>query len=578
MTETQSSQSLLTPYSSSISGRRDQAFPVLNDAEIARITRFGECRHYRRGDRLFTAGERAPGIFVVLKGTLTMSVRDGLGHVLPIVRHRPGQFTGEVAQLSGGLALVDADADDDSDVLLIAPDRLRELIVAEAELGERIVRALILRRVAHIESGATGPVLIGQPQSPDLLRLENFLQRNGQPHHAVDPSQDPAADMLFAQYGAGAHDVLVACPNGSMLLTPSEASLAMCLGMLDTLERDELFDVAIVGAGPAGLATAVYAASEGLRVIVLEHRSFGGQAGASARIENYLGFPTGISGQALAGRAFVQAQKFGAEMLIPAQAASLDCARAARDGALRLKLTDGRTVRSRTVVIASGARYRRPAVPRLAEFEGRGIWYWASAVEAKLCAGKEVAIIGGGNSAGQAAVFLANHASKVHMLIRGDGLAASMSRYLIDRIAATSTIELHPMTEVTKLRGDDEGRLSSISWRDKRTGIESTHEVRNLFVFVGADPETEWLAGCGIVLDADGFVLTGATTGTADRPAPVPLQSSVPGVYAVGDVRSGSVKRVGGAIGEGAAAVAQIHQYLSEFHTTLLNKTSMGSR
>jgi thioredoxin reductase (NADPH) len=369
--------------------------------------------------------------------------------------------------------------------------------------------------------------------------------------------------MLFAQYGGGAHDVLVACPNGSMLLTPSEDALARCLGMLDVLEHDELFDVAVVGAGPAGLATAVYAASEGLRVVVLECRSFGGQAGASARIENYLGFPTGISGQALAGRAFVQAQKFGAEILIPGQVASLDCDKAEGDGELRLKLTDGRTLRSRTVVIATGARYRRPAVPRLAEFEGRGIWYWASALEAKLCSGEEAALIGGGNSAGQAAVFLANYASKVHMLIRGEGLAASMSRYLIDRINATPSIELHPNTEVTQLCGDADGRLASISWRERRTDMEKIHQVRNLFVFVGADPETEWLRGCGVALDAHGFVITGASVQTVDGRKAMALESSVPGVYAVGDARSGSVKRVGGAIGEGAAAVALVHQHLS---------------
>jgi thioredoxin reductase (NADPH) len=453
--------------------------------------------------------------------------------------------------------------------LLIPPDGIRALIVAEAELGERIVRALILRRVAHIDSRGSGPVLIGQMQSPDMLRLETFLQRNGQPHNAMDPSQDAAAAALFAQYGGDAHDVLVACPNGSMLLTPSEGSLARCLGMLDTLERDELFDVAIVGAGPAGLATAVYAASEGLRVIVLECRSFGGQAGASARIENYLGFPTGISGQALAGRAFVQAQKFGAQMLIPAQAAWLDCGRTRREGELALKLTDGRVLRSRTLVISSGARYRRPAVARLAEFEGRGIWYWASALEAKLCAGEEVAIIGGGNSAGQAAVFLANHASRVHMLIRGEGLAASMSRYLIDRIAATRSIELHPNTEVTQLGGDAGGRLASISWRDKRTGIETAHQVRNGFVFIGADPETEWLRTCGLALDKHGFVVTGPAAQRAEGQLPGALESSVPGVFAVGDVRSGSVKRVGGAIGEGAAAVALIHEHLSNSAVTV---------
>src|SRR5271169_3853425 len=337
----------VNPYESAIGGRRDQAFPTLTEADISRVERFGERRQYRRGERLFAAGERTPGMFVVLKGALMMTARDGLGRTAQVVRHGPGQFTGEVAQLSTGVALVDAEADDDDvETLLIPPDRLHALIVAEAELGERIVRALILRRVAHIESGGSGPVLIVDPHSPDILRLENFLRRNGQPHHAVDPSQDKAAALLLTQYGVGAQDVLVACPNGSMLLTPSEDSLARCLGMLDTLERDELFDVAIVGAGPAGLATAVYAASEGLRVIVIECRSFGGQAGASARIENYLGFPTGISGQALAGRASVQAQKFGAQLLIPAQAASLDCARTGRDGELKLKLKDGRTLRS----------------------------------------------------------------------------------------------------------------------------------------------------------------------------------------------------------------------------------------
>jgi len=359
-----------------------------------------------------------------------------------------------------------------------------------------------------------------------------------------------------------------------MSLTPSEESLGYCLGMLDMLERDELLDVAVVGAGPAGLSTAVYAASEGLRVIVIECRAFGGQAGASARIENYLGFPTGISGQALAGRAFVQAQKFGAEMLIPGQAASLDCTKAWREGELALKLTDGRTLRSRTVVIASGARYRRPAVPGLADFEGRGIWYWASALEAKLCAGEEVAIIGGGNSAGQAAVFLADHASRVHMLIRGKGLAATMSRYLIDRIAATPVIELHPNSELTRLYGDEAARLKAISWRDKAAGTEQEADIRNVFVFVGADPETGWLRGREIALDAHGFVLTGLAAQSPDGRAPAPLEASVPGLFAVGDVRSGSVKRVGGAIGEGAAAVAQIHQYLSQSRRDVALRTT----
>ena len=326
----------------------------------------------------------------------------------------------------------------------------------------------------------------------------------------------------------------------------------------------ERIGVAIVGAGPAGLATAVYAASEGLSVVVLDCRSFGGQAGASARIENYLGFPTGISGQALAGRAYVQAQKFGAQILIPTQAVALDCSRENPDGTLSVVLSDGRRLKARTVVAASGARYRRPAVARLAEFEGRGVWYWASAIEAQVCAQSEVALVGGGNSAGQAAVFLAAHASKVFVLVRGSGLAASMSRYLIDRLTATSNIELLPQTELTALHGEASAGLEGVSWRDRRDGIESTRSLRNLFLFVGADPETKWLDGCGIAVDAAGFVLTGgaaAHAGTAHAPAP--LESSIPGVFAVGDVRSGSVKRVGGAIGEGAAAVAQIHSALA---------------
>ena len=538
-------------------------FPVLTESEIARIGRFGTVRRYARGDRLFGAGEPGPGMFVVLKGVLAMSQRDGLGHVVPIGSHGAGEFSGEVASLSGGQTLVDAYAEEDVETLLVPPSQLRALIIAEADLGERIVRALILRRVALIQSGASGPVLMGRRESPELLRLQNFLTRNASPHQVVDATQDRDAAALLEQYGAALADALVVCPDGSVLLNPSEDALARTLGMLDSAEHNELFDVAVVGAGPAGLATAVYAASEGLHVVVLDCRAFGGQAGASARIENYLGFPTGISGQALAGRAFVQAQKFGAEILIPAQAAALDCSKAGLDGELSLKLTDERRLRSRTVVIASGARYRRPAVPRLSEFEGRGVSYWASALEAKMCAGAEVVVVGGGNSAGQAAVFLAQHASKVFILIRGGSLAASMSRYLIDRIDATPNIEQRPHTELTQLHGDLEG-LTAVTWRNKQTGVEEKRPIQHVFLFVGADPETRWLEGCGVKLDKHGFVLTGqATAGLAAGHAPAPLESTVPGVFAVGDVRSGSVKRVGGAIGEGAAAVALIHQYLA---------------
>ena len=542
--------------------RHKQMFPVLTEAEIERIGRFGAVQRYERGARLVVAGEHGPGMFVVLQGEVTISQRDGLGRVTPIVTEQRGQFVGEVAQLSGGPALVDAHADEDVEVLLLRPEQLRALIIAEADLGERIVRALILRRVGLIESGASGPVLIGGPQSAGVLRLQNFLSRNGHPHQAVDATHDAAAASLLEQYGATVADVLALCPNGTVLLNPSELALARCLGILDTTEHQELFDVAIVGAGPAGLATAVYAASEGLHVIVLDCRSYGGQAGASARIENYLGFPTGISGQALAGRAFVQAQKFGAEILIPAQAAALDCSKAGPGGELRLSLTDGRKLRAKTIVIASGARYRRPDVPGLGEFEGRGVSYWASAFEAKMCAQVEVALVGGGNSAGQAAVYLAQSSAKVHLLVRGAGLAASMSRYLIDRIDATPNIELHRHTQLTALHGDAHGTLAAITWRDERTGIEERRPIGHVFLFVGADPETSWLQGCGVTLDRHGFVLTGQPRGLASR-VPAPLESTVPGVFAVGDVRSGSVKRVGGAIGEGAAAVALVHQHLA---------------
>jgi thioredoxin reductase (NADPH) len=547
-----------------IASRWNQMFPVLTEAEIARIGRFGTVQHYASGARLFTAGEPGPGMFVVVKGAVTITQRDGLGRVVPIARQGPGQFLAEVGQLSGRHALVDGDAAEDVEVILVPPSQLRALIIAEADLGERIVRALILRRVRLIESGASGPVLIGRPDTTELLRLQNFLSRNGHPHHVVDATKDTDAAALLEQYGAALADVLVVCPDSSVLLSPTEDTLARCLGMVDSAEHNELFDIAVVGAGPAGLATAVYAASEGLHAVVLDCRAFGGQAGASARIENYLGFPTGISGQALAGRAFVQAQKFGAEILIPAEVAALDCTKAGSDGELSLRLTDGRRLRSRTVVIASGARYRRPAVPGLSEFEGRGVWFWASALEAKMCAHAEVVLVGGGNSAGQAAVFLSQHASKVFMLIRGPSLAASMSRYLIDRIGATPNIELRPYTELTQLHGDLGEGLSAVSWRDKQSGVEEKRPIRHVFLFVGADPETHWLKGCGVALDSHGFVLTGqATAELAAGPMRASLESTVPGVFAVGDVRSGSVKRVGGAIGEGAAVVASIHQHLA---------------
>jgi thioredoxin reductase (NADPH) len=551
----------LSRLPASLASRREQLFPQLTDHEIARISRFGAGRRYSPGERLLTAGEPSPGMHVILKGTVRTSLRDGLGRVVPFASRTRGQFLAEISQLSGRQAMVDAEAVDEVESLVVPPDDLRALIVAEADLGERIVRALILRRMALIESGLSGPVLIGEPESPDVLRLQIFLKRNSWPYHVVHPGSDEAASMMTQQYGSAASRVVVVCPNGSVLVDPSEQALGRCLGMLDVSAHDELIDVVVVGAGPAGLSTAVYAASEGLHVVVLDCRAFGGQAGASARIENYLGFPTGISGQALAGRAFVQAQKFGAELLIPAEASALDCTRAAQ-GELTLTLSDGRRLRTRAVVIASGARYRRPECARLAEFEGRGVWYWASALEAKMCTQSEVVLVGGGNSAGQAAVFLSEYASKIYMLVRGPGLAASMSRYLIDRVLGLPNIELRADTELSGVNGNAQSGLASVSWRNKRTGAEETRSIRNLFMFVGADPETDWLKGCGVAFDANGFVLTGHDCKTSDD-VPMSLASNVPGVFAVGDVRSGSVKRVGGAIGEGAAVVPSIHRYLS---------------
>jgi thioredoxin reductase (NADPH) len=469
--------------------------------------------------------------------------------------------------MTGKPSLVDAVAREDVEVLLLPPAQVRALMVAEADLGERLVRALILRRVALIEQGASGPVLIGHPDAPGLLRLEGFLRSNGEPFRVLDAQHDERAAHLIEQYGAAPGEPVVVCPDGTVLVNPTDAALARGIGMVDGVERDEVFDVAIVGAGPAGLSTAVYAASEGLRVVVLDRRAYGGQAGASARIENYLGFPTGISGAALTGRAVVQAEKFGAELLIPAEVQSLDCS---REGGreLSLRLGDGRRLRARTVVIASGARYRRLEVDRLAAFEGRGIWYWASALEATLCARSEVVVVGGGNSAGQAAVFLSQHASRVHILVRGPNLRATMSRYLIDRIGAAPNIELRPYTEIVALHGEPLGGLEGVTWVNRQTATHEQRPLRNVFLFVGAEPEVRWLEGCRVGVDAQGFVQTGAAV-PADPSEwrAASLETSVPGVFAIGDVRSGSVKRVGGAIGEGAAAVAQIHQYLASLQT-----------
>ncbi len=543
--------------------RHEQTFPALSAQEIARMRRFGDIRAYRHGEMLFETGKPGPGMFVVLSGHVAITQRDGLGHVTPVIDQGPGQFLAEIGQLSGRVALVDGHAEGDVETLLIPPERLRALLVAEADLGERIMRALILRRVSLIQGGVGGPVLIGPSNSVGVIRLQGFLTRNGYPHHLLDPERDHDAAELIARYSPSPADwPLVVAVDGSVLRNPGESELARAMGMIRSLASDKVYDVAVVGSGPAGLSTAVYAASEGLSVAVCDARAFGGQAGASARIENYLGFPTGISGQALTARAFNQAQKFGADMMIPVEVTSLDCAR--DDGAFGLKLDNGEVLRARSIVVASGARYRRPEIENLDRFEGRGVWYWASPIEARLCAGQEVVLVGGGNSAGQAAVFLSGHARKVYMIIRGGGLGASMSRYLIERIEATPNIELLFNAEVVALEGAEDQGLARVRWRSRLGGEENVADIRNLFLFVGADPATGWLDGCGVMVDRGGFVVTGAQRRNTEGQPASALETSVPGVFAVGDVRSGSVKRVGGAIGEGAQVVAALHGFLGD--------------
>ncbi|MDB5617165.1 FAD-dependent oxidoreductase [Tardiphaga sp.] len=540
--------------------RHDQTFPELTGAEIERIRRFGEVRHFQDGELLFETGKPGPGMFVVLAGHVAITQRDGLGHITPVADQGAGQFIAEIGQLSGRMALVDAYAEGAVETLLIQPERLRALLVAEADLGERIMRAMILRRVNLIQGGVGGPVLIGAGNTADVVRLQGFLTRNGYPHHLLDPASDKDAADLVARTAPSLQDLpLVVVADGTVLRNPSVPELARAMGMIGHIEKGKLYDVAIIGAGPAGLSTAVYAASEGLTVAVCDLRAFGGQAGASARIENYLGFPTGISGIALTARAFNQAQKFGADIMIPVAVQSLDCKRT--DGAFALALDGGDTLHARAVVVASGARYRRPEIERLADYEGRGVWYWASPIEARLCKAQEVILVGGGNSAGQAAVYLASQASKVHMVIRGGGLGSSMSRYLIERIEATPNIELVFNTEVVSLAGTGDSGLDRVELRSRLSGERSTMDIRNLFLFVGADPATGWLEDCGMALDRGGFVITGTPSGERSVPA---LETSVPGVFAVGDVRSGSVKRVGGAIGEGAQVVAALHGFLGD--------------
>lgn len=538
--------------------RRAQMFPRLEAAEIDRLRRFGQVIRAKAGEALATSGVPSPGLFVILAGRVALSRRDAHNESQPIVEHADGQFIGEIAQLSGRPSLVDVQALTEVEALLIAPERLRAVLVAEAELGERIMRALILRRVSLIETGAGGPIIVGREADGEVIRLSGFLARNGHPYQHLDPDHVDCAKVLIQRFDVDESELpIVLCPNGAILRQPTNHQLGRCIGLVGPIDADRLYDVAVVGAGPAGLATAVYAASEGLSVLVLDTRAFGGQAGASARIENYLGFPTGISGMALMGRAYGQAQKFGAELAIPDEVASLVCE---DDGAhrYRLSLASGETAQAKTVVIASGARYRRLEVENLDQFEGASVHYWASPLEAKLCAGQEVALVGAGNSAGQAAVYLASQVEKVWMIVRGESLAATMSRYLIDRIESTPNIEVVVRSAVVGLEGE-EGQLSAIRCRGPG-GAETTCPVSHLFLFIGAAPNTAWLTHCHVELDNHGFV----RTGTDLAPGHPLLQTSRKGVFAIGDARAGSVKRVAAAVGEGAQAVAAIHAYLAD--------------
>ena len=548
--------------------RHGQMFPVLGEIDIERLRRFGQLDSFQAGTQVVKAGEKSPGLIVVLSGKLEVSQTGASGRRETIVIHGANQFFGELAQLSDRPSLVDAQALELVEGLVIPSDRLRDLLVQEADLGERVMRALILRRVGLLESGAGGPIIVGHAHQADVLRLQTFLTRNGQPFRTLDAGSDPCAKTMVERFGIDPHHLpIVLCLDGKLLRNPGEGELARCIGLVRPIDGSKLYDVAIVGAGPAGLAAAVYAGSEGLSVIALDCRAFGGQAGASARIENYLGFPTGISGLALMARAHNQAQKFGVEIAIPEEATLLSSDTDGTAMPFRMRVGEDEVLQARTVVIASGVRYRRLDVGNLCEFEGASVHYWASPIEARLCGGQEVALVGAGNSAGQAAVYLASHARKVWMLVRGKSLAATMSRYLVDRIDAQRNIEVLTQTEVLALHGKA-GQLESMVWRNRATGEEAARVIEHLFLFIGADPNTDWLSRSGIALDAKGFVLTGADAVAGRHP----LETSRAGIFAIGDVRCGSVKRVAAAVGEGAQVVAAIHARFSA--ADLVNPTA----
>ena len=547
--------------------RQAEAFPRLTAAQLARVAPHGRRRRVEPGEILGEAGEPVTKIFVVVSGRLDIAgpLRWASGEVPSF---SDGMFTGERSILAGGRFLARIQASTACEVIEVKRDDLLALIQTDAELSDIFLRAFILRRLMLIDQGLGDVLLLGSNHCQGSLHIREFLTRNGHPYKFVDLDTDADSQEMLDQFKVGAGDIPVVICRGTVVLrNPTIQQVADCLGVNPTIDRTTINDVVIIGAGPAGLGAAVYAASEGLNVVMIEANAPGGQAGTSSRIENYLGFPLGISGQELAGRAYDQAQKFGAKILIAKTAVRLDC----DNKPYRVLFGEGGgdPLLTRAIIIASGVEYRRLAVENLSRFEGAGVYYAATPMEAQLCADEEIAIVGGANSAGQAAVFLAESAKRVHMLIRSDGLAQTMSRYLISRIEAHPRIELHTRTEIVGLEGN--GHLEQVAWRAGRTGAVQKQKIRHVFTMTGAEPSTKWLAGC-LALDPKGFIKTGAALTTDDlaaakwplRRQPHLLETSLPGVFAVGDVRSGSTKRVASAVGEGSIAVATVHQVLAE--------------
>ena len=542
---------------SSGGSRHHQVYPKLDERQLAILERYGERRKLKADDILYCEGDRHIAMFAILSGAIE-ATRASVQGLQSLGTHGPGSFTGEVGTLAGRAASATTRAVSDCEVIVIDEESLRALVIAEAELSETIMRAYILRRVAFIQGQHAGLVVIGSAASAPTLHLRHFLSRNGQPSAYFDVVEHAETKELLTRYGATEADIpIVVTLQGTVLRRPSNRAVADAIGLSPDRLNGARFDLVVVGAGPAGLAAAVYAASEGLKVVVLDAKAPGGQAGTSSKIENYFGFPTGISGQALSGRGLSQCRKFGAEVGVPIEALTIECSDAQ---SFQIGLDHDEGVHARAVVIATGARYRKPDITRLEHFEGRGIYYSATFLEVAFCNNQELIVVGGGNSAGQAAVFLARFALHVHVVIRGGALSASMSDYLIRRINAAANITLHTRTTLVELCG--ESKLEAIRW-DRQGQIEHK-SIQHVFLFLGAEPNTRWLGDC-VALDKDGFVLTGAATADkwkAVRP-PHDLETSRPGIFAAGDVRYGSVKRVAAAVGEGAAAIQAVHQYLA---------------